>query len=80
MFLSESTRLLEDLSTRGCRVKMIWGKTVRAHRTGGHLLTGRQRFTALRNYVLSLRLAPASDLLLRLYEYLLLAQMRMLPT
>jgi len=62
---------------------MIWGKTVRAHRTGGHLLTGRQRFTALRNYVLSLRLAPASDLLLRLYEqleYLLLAQMRMLPT
>jgi hypothetical protein len=62
---------------------MIWGKAVRAHGTGGHLLTGRQRFTALRNYVLSLRLAPASDLLLRLYEqleYLLLAQMRMLPT
>jgi hypothetical protein len=62
---------------------MIWGNTVRAPITGGHLLTGRQRSTALRNYVLSLRLAPASDLLLRLYEqleYLLLAQMRMLPT
>ena len=62
---------------------MLWGKTVHAPRTGGPLMTGRRRSTALRKYVLSLRLAPASDLLLRLYEqleYVLLAQMRMLPT
>ena len=43
MFLRAFTRLLRTYAREDAGLKMIWGKTVRAPRTGGHLLTGRRR-------------------------------------